>query len=304
MPLYAILVMLFVGSASLMSLLAYVLINRKSVVQERLDAMSQKGEESHDMPMEPTGWHRLLGNLGKTMPLRPSEHGKYVRQLTAAGLKRSSLPVFIGSKILLAAALPVSYLFFYGFPVEKDFTIMIIVATILGITGFLAPSAWLSRRLKQRQLQIFHELPDVLDLMTVCVEAGLSMEAAIVRIANEKHFMKSPLARELRTVISETHAGKTREEALRDFGERTMIDDIKSFATMLMQTEKLGTSLAQSLRIHSDSLRTVRKQKAEEAAAKTSVKLLFPLVFLIMPALFVVMLMPAMLRLLKVFAKI
>jgi len=103
-------------------------------------------------------------------------------------------------------------------------------------------------------------------------------------------------------MTQEVRAGKSRESALRDLGERTMLDDVKSFVAMLIQTEKLGTSLADSLRIHSDSLRTIRRQKAEEAAAKTSVKLMFPLVFLIMPALFVVMLMPALLRLGRVFS--
>ena len=100
----------------------------------------------------------------------------------------------------------------------------------------------------------------------------------------------------------ETRAGKSRTEALKDMGERTMLDDLKAFATMLIQTEQLGTSLAQALRIHSDSLHTIRRQMAEEEAAKTSIKLLFPLVFLIMPAMFVVMLMPALLRLMRVFS--
>ncbi|MBU2578388.1 type II secretion system F family protein, partial [Patescibacteria group bacterium] len=169
---------------------------------------------------------------------------------------------------------------------------------------FLIPSLWLSNKVKKRQLQIFHDLPDLLDLMTVCVEAGLSMDAAMIKVNEDQQFKKSPLASEMKIAIQETRAGKPRLEALRDMGERAKVDDLKDFAAMLIQTERLGTSLAQSLRVFSDSLRTVRRQRAEEAAAKTAVKLLFPLVFLIFPALLLVILGPGIIRIMKLFAEI
>ncbi len=139
--------------------------------------------------------------------------------------------------------------------------------------------------------------------MTICVEAGMSMDAAMIKVCEDQQFKKSPLATEIRIATNETRAGKPRLEALRDMGERTMVEDLKSFAAMLVQTEKLGTSLAQSLRIFSDSLRTIRRQKAEEAAAKTAVKLIFPLVFFIFPAILIVILGPGVIRISRFFSE-
>jgi tight adherence protein C len=179
----------------------------------------------------------------------------------------------------------------------------ILITLILAIVGYLFPTFWLRNRLQKRQTKIFHDLPDLLDLMTICVEAGLSLDSAMIKVCDDQQFKKSPLATEIRIATNETRAGKQRLEALRDIGERTMVDDLKSFAAMLVQTEKLGTSLAQSLRIFSDSLRTLRRQLAEEAAAKTSIKLVFPLVFFIFPAILVVILGPALIRLSRLFAE-
>jgi tight adherence protein C len=123
----------------------------------------------------------------------------------------------------------------------------------------------------------------------------------MIKVSEDEQFKRGPLARELKIALQETRAGKPRLEALRDMGERSMVDDLKAFAAMLIQTERLGTSLAQSLRIFSDSLRTERRQRAEEAAAKTAIKLLFPLVLFIFPALLVVILGPAVLRIMAFF---
>ncbi len=159
---------------------------------------------------------------------------------------------------------------------------------------YIAPNVWLNEKIKRRQTEIFHALPDVLDLLTVCVEAGLGLDAAIVRITEE--FQGNVLAQEFRTASAEARAGKPRMDALRDMGERTGVDDIKALVALLVQAEKLGASLARSLRVHSDSLRTKRRQIAEEAAAKTTIKMVFPLAFCIFPALMVVILGPAMIQ--------
>ncbi len=303
MQILALAALVFMGTALVLFVVMYAFIPRKSLLEERLESLSPTFEEPSylEKPLSPA--QRFLGRLGANVPLRPSEYGKYMKNLVAAGIRREMLPAFIGVKLLLLIALPGAYLFFYGLPLEEDLVVMVLISGILAILGYLLPSVWLGRQVKKRKLQIFHDLPDVLDLMTVCVEAGLSMDAAIIRISNDRQFMYSPLASELKVVTQETRAGKPREEALRDMGERTMVRDLKSFAAMLIQTERLGTSLAQSLRVHSDTLRTIRRQRAEEQAAKTSIKLLFPLVFLIMPALFVVMLMPALLRIAKFLAQ-
>jgi tight adherence protein C len=251
----------------------------------------------------PTKWQIFLGRLGKNVPMRPEDYGKYQRMLVAAGIKQDKVAMFMGVKLFLTVVLPLAYLVFYGIPVEKDSLIRIVISLALAIVGYLLPTFWLRNRLKRRQTRIFHDLPDLLDLMTICVEAGLSMDSAMIKVCDDQQFKKSPLAKEIRIATNETRAGKPRLEALRDIGERTMVDDLKSFAAMLVQTEKLGTSLAQSLRIFSDSLRTIRRQIAEEAAAKTSIKLVFPLVFFIFPAILVVILGPGLIRIGKLFAE-
>ncbi len=304
MPLFGVVALVFLGLSLVFFLVLYFLLPKKSIVEERLESMAHRTEAEVFLERPPTTWQRFLGNIGGRVPLSPRDYNKYMKGIVAAGYRPGIMPIFIGSKFLLAVALPAAFVLFYGLPSGLDSNSLIITAAIFAIIGFLAPTYWLRSRIRNRQIRIFHDLPDVLDLMTVCVEAGLSMDAAILRISSDKQFRASPLSKELRLTVTEVRTGKPRTEALRDLGERTMLDDMKSFVAMMIQTEKLGTSLADSLRVHSDSLRTIRRQKAEEAAAKTSVKLLFPLVFLIMPALFVVMLMPALLRIAKVFGEI
>lgn len=300
MPIY-IIILFFVAATLVLFFLALLILPKKTALEQRLEHMTPQAAQGGATVLEgpPGAWHRFLSALGRKIPVGKTEEGKYTRTLIAAGIKGERLPVFLGFKIFLAVALPVAYVAFYGLPVQRDLKIIALFASALAITGFLIPSVWLTRKVKHRQVRIFHDLPDVLDLMTICVEAGLSLDAAMIRISDDPQFKESPLVGEMRIATQETRAGKPRLDALRDMGERTMVDDLKAFAAMLIQTEKLGTSLAQSLRIHSDSLRLERKQMAEEAAAKTSVKLLFPLVFFIFPPLLVVILGPGFIRLLR-----
>jgi tight adherence protein C len=167
--------------------------------------------------------------------------------------------------------------------------------------GLCLPDAFLKMKARRRQEAISDSLPDGLDLMTVCVEAGLGINSAFVKIAEEFRISSPALSEEFDVVNREMVAGKPRTEALRALASRTGVEDVKSLVAMLIQTERLGTSLAQSLRVHSDSLRVKRRQKAEEAAAKTTIKLVFPLVFLLFPALFIVILGPGVLQILRVF---
>jgi tight adherence protein C len=280
---------MFAGIASLLFFLFYVVMPKKTILKERIETLTSPTEELSLTEKQVGSWQKFLSRLGKNVPLRPQDYGKYQKMLVAAGLKKERLPIFMGFKILLTILLPSVYLVFYGIPFEKDFTTRLLLTIALAIAGFLIPTYWLRNKLKNRQLRIFHDLPDLLDLMTVCVEAGLSMDAAMIKVCEDQQFKRSPLAREITIAVQETRAGKPRLEALRDMGERTMVDDLKSFAAMLIQTERLGTSLGQSLRVFSDSLRTIRRQIAEEAAAKTSVKLIFPLVFCIFPAILIIL---------------
>ena len=296
-----LIIVLFISISVALISIFYALFSRKAIARERLSDIAVPVEESVTLEKPITGIQRFFGRLGGKLPLSPNEQGKYARLLVAAGIRRERLPVFLGIQVFMMLVLPGTYIFFYALPSRQPLLDTAIISCILLILGYLIPSFQLRRMVRARQLKIFHDLPDVLDLMTVCVEAGLSMESAMLRISEDSQFRNTPLAKEMRLALQETRAGKPRADALRDMGERTMLDDLKSFCTMLIQTERLGTSLAQSLRIHADSLRTMRRQRAEELAAKTAIKLLFPLVFLIMPAIFVVVLMPALLRIIEFF---
>lgn len=177
----------------------------------------------------------------------------------------------------------------------------IFLMTLTGlIGGFVSPDIFLRLKIRERQEQITDSLPDGLDLLVVCVEAGLGLNAAFVKITEEFKLSAPVLSDEFDIVNREMVAGKPRQEALHALAERTGVEDVKSLVAMLVQTEKLGTSLSQSLRVHSDSLRTRRRQRAEEAAAKTTIKLVFPLVFLLFPALFIVILGPGVIQIIRV----
>ena len=303
MAIIGVSLLMFLGIASILLYLLYIAYPKKSIVQERIESMQPRVESVRVFEQPPTKLQKFLGRLGKNVPMRPEDYGKYQKMLVAAGIKQDKIAMFMGVKLFLTMALPLTYLVFYGIPVEKDFTMRLVISIALAILGYLLPTFWLRNRLKKRQIRIFHDLPDLLDLMTICVEAGLSMDAAMIKVCDDLQFKKSPIATEIRIATNETRAGKPRLEALRDMGERTMVDDLKSFAAMLVQTEKLGTSLAQSLRIFSDSLRTIRRQMAEEAAAKTAVKLVFPLVFFIFPTILIVILGPAVIRISRFFTE-
>jgi tight adherence protein C len=293
----------FLAVAILTSYILYPILTKRTIIQERLDALGQKESTARPSIVDTrTPWQELLAQIGEKIRIAPKEKSKYSKMLIAAGMRKGSVSIFLGIKLLLACLLPLPFIFFYAFPrgeLLRVDSLLYIVA--LAICGFLLPSFWLHRKVEYRKTEIFHTLPDVLDLLTVCVEAGLGLDAALVRASENPVFKGNPLAEEIKIASMETRAGKPRSEALRDIAERTMVDDVKSFVTMLVQTERFGTSLSLALRVYSDSLRTKRKQIAEESAAKTAIKILFPLAFFIFPALMVVIIGPAFYKILGIF---
>ena len=236
-----------------------------------------------------------LKKLGSKVPRSPSEMGKLQRRLVAAGYRRNeAVGIFLGLRIGFALLL------FVLFATPILFRPNLLSA--LGACGFgyVLAGAMLGRLAKKRQHRIQLGLPDALDLLVVSVEAGLGLDQAIQRVGDELAFAHPDLADELSLINLELRAGKARGEALRNLGERTGVDDVVSLVTMLIQTDKFGTSVAQSLRVHSETLRTKRRQRAEEAAAKTGVKMVFPLVFCIFPAIWVVTIGPAIIKFVQV----
>jgi tight adherence protein C len=173
--------------------------------------------------------------------------------------------------------------------------VLLFVATL----GYYVPNVVLSRKAGRRRREIFETIPDALDLLTVCVEAGLSLERALVKVAAEIHIKSITLAQELQLVLMEMRAGFTKEKALRNFALRSGVEDVDVLVAMLIQSERFGTSVGDSLRVHSENLRTKRRMLAEECAAKIGLKLLFPLIFCIFPTLLMVLLGPAAIQLMR-----
>jgi tight adherence protein C len=236
-----------------------------------------------------------LKKMGNIAPKSVSEMGTLQKTLVQAGFRgNEALPIFFG--IRLGCAL----LFFalLALPIFTRPNILFAMGAC-GL-GYLLPSMVLKRLGKRRQKRIRMGLADALDLLVVSVEAGLGLDQAIQRVADELGFAHPDLCDELRLINLELRAGKNRVDALRNLGERTGVDDVISLVAMLVQTDKFGTSVAQSLRVHSETLRTKRRQRAEEAAAKTGVKMVFPLVFCIFPAIWVVTIAPAAIKFIQV----
>jgi tight adherence protein C len=219
--------------------------------------------------------------------------------LVHAGYRHpNALAIYCGARLGLMGALGVSGLLVA--PVFGGGIVVGALAALWGaVLGWLAPAVYVGKRAKARQKDIQRALPDAVDLLVVCVEAGLALNQAMVRVATEIEHVSRVTSEELILVNLEIRAGVPREEALRALGERTGVADVRSLVAMLIQTDRFGTSIAQALRVHSDSSRTKRRQLAEEAAAKTTIKLVFPLVLFVFPALFVVILGPAVITMVR-----
>jgi len=219
-----------------------------------------------------------------------------------AGYRSQSVPLYyFGAKTLMALALPGIFFLYVGISrLELGTYNIMLFFLMLAALGYYLPNMILARMVFLRQRELFENFPDAIDLMTVCVEAGLAMDAAMSKVAEEMRLKSKVLAEELHLVNLEMRAGRTREQALRNLALRTGVEEVEGLVTMLVQADRFGTSIAASLRVHSDMLRTKRRQKAEEAAAKIALKLLFPLIFFIFPSLLLVLLGPAFIQIYRI----
>jgi tight adherence protein C len=236
-----------------------------------------------------------LKKMGGMAPRPAAEMGKLRLRLVAAGFRGSeALIIFLGARV--ATALAAFTLFMTPLLLRPN----LLAAFVACAFGYVVPGMILARLAKRRQHRIRLGLPDALDLLVVSVEAGLGLDQAIQRVGAELTFAHPDLCDELKLINLELRAGKGRAEALHNLSDRTGVDDIRTLVTMLVQTDKFGTSVAQSLRVHSETVRTKRRQRAEEQAAKTGVKMVFPLVICIFPAIYVVTLGPAAIKFMQV----
>jgi tight adherence protein C len=269
--------------------------NAASTIEQRLGEvtgmpMSRAEEAAYGKAVLDT-----LKRLGNIAPRSAKEMGKLKQRLVVAGFRNSeALVVFFGIRIGVALAA----FALFATPVIRQPNFLMALAVCM--VGYVVPGMVLARMAKRRQHRIRLGLPDALDLLVVSVEAGLGLDAAIQRVGHELAFAHPDLCSELRLINLEMRAGTARADALNNLAERTGVDDVQSLVAMLVQTDKFGTSVSQSLRVHSETVRTKRRQRAEEAAAKTGVKLVFPLVFCIFPSIWVVTIGPAAIAFIEV----
>lgn len=278
-------VFLLIGSAGLL------LFYRAAMVKRISSIVTRKQERGFVAALQQTGSSLggVVEKFEKVIPKSQSEVSVVQQRLIRAGFRKdSALSFFYGTKFLVPLTLA-AVVFFTGLGEQSPF---IMYAAALGI-GYLAPDFWLGKKIKSRQKKIRLGLPDVLDLLVICVEAGLGMDQATQRAAQELAEAHPAVADELGIVALEQRAGRPRQDAWRHLAERTDVDSVRNLVSMLVQSEQFGTSIAKTLRTHSDTLRTQRIQQVEEMAAKTTVKLIFPLVLFIFPCLFLVTLGPA-----------
>ena len=265
------------------------------------------GGEKAQGPSVPEQWLNRVARATKplarlSVPDAGYESSSLRRRFMNAGVRNAAAPMaFFGLKTALALALPM--LAFIGLTLARsqlrgvELLLMLLVASAI---GYYLPNYVLSKAIARRQREIFENFPDALDLMTVCMEAGLGTEAALNKVAEDMVHKSPTLSEELRLVNLELRAGSPRDRALRNLAMRTGVEEVEGFVTMIIQADRFGTSIAQSLRVHSETVRTRRRQKAEEAAAKIPLKLLFPLIFCIFPALMLVIIGPAIIQMVRV----
>ncbi len=238
---------------------------------------------------------KVLKPLGDMIPRSPEEMSRQERRLAQAGIRRKDGPALLyGVKIVLAVILVIVGSLI---PTARQNPALLVLLPVL--FGALLPDMWVSRMVQNRKDNLRRALPDALDLAVVCVEAGLGLDQSLVRIGSELSAVYPELSDEFQLYSLEVNAGKKRAEALRNLGGRTDVDDIKAFVAVLIQTDRFGTSVAQSLRVFAETMRTKRRQRAEEHAAKMNIKMIPPLVFFIFPAIFIVVIGPAIIAIIR-----
>jgi tight adherence protein C len=245
----------------------------------------------------------LTGPISKlSLPKEGWEQSKLRIRFMNAGYRNSVAPMlFFATKTFLTFALP-SFFVLYSTLVVTHFKPNVFLFMVVGLAalGYFLPNILLAKRITYRQREIFESFPDALDLIIVCVEAGLGLDAALARVGEEMHLRSPILGEELHLINLELRAGGSRERALRNLALRTGVEDIDTLVAMLVQSDRFGTSVADSLRVHAETLRTKRRLRAEEAAAKIATKLLFPLIFFIFPSMLLVLLGPAFISIYRV----
>lgn len=267
-------------------------------IGDRLSQFTERAMSLEDLELQQPFFQRVIVPMSKSMLVTLGKYGpKQSAERLKVSLQQAGNPgnitplMFSGLRIVLAVVL----LLVFGFVTMTTMEfIQAMLYTVMGVAiGYLLPGIWLGQQIKKRKHNIVKSLPDALDLLTIAVEAGLAFDSGIQRVAEK---WDNELSREFRRVLADMRLGRTRRDSLKDLATRTGVEDVQTFTAAIIQADQLGVSMAKILRIQSDQMRIRRRQRAEEAAQKAPVKMLFPMVFLIFPALFVVILGPAVPR--------
>ena len=274
--------------------------NRDRSVEQRLAGLQAAPNPLGASPQSPSAWHSMANRMGPLLThLATPREGGQVSDLRIhfynAGLRHALwLPGFLVAKVFLALLLPTLMLAFGGLLGTQAFSAPVLAGMVLlcGV-GYYIPNMVLNVKVSARQREIQEAMPDAIDLLTICVEAGLGIDAAMRKTGSELGLRSPALAEELDLVVLELQVGASRETAMHNFSMRTGVEDVGVFVTILLQSEHFGSNMADSLRIHSETMRDKRMQRAEEIAAKIPIKLLFPTLFFIFPSIFIVLLGPA-----------
>lgn len=279
-------------------------------LQDRLQILKTGRDEKsgNAVKTEVSPWLGKIVELAKpvaqlSVPKEGWENSTLRIHFMNAGYRSETAPtIFFLAKTLLTFTLPalvVLYIVISGTSI-KDNSLLLFYIVVAAALGYFLPNVFLERRIAYRKREIFESFPDAMDLIIVCVESGLGLDAALARVSEEIHMISPTLGEELHLINLELRAGSSRERALRNLALRTGVEDIDTLVAMLVQSDRFGTSIAQALRVHAENLRTKRRLRAEEAAAKIALKLLFPLIFFIFPSMLLVLLGPAIISINRV----
>lgn len=295
-------VITFLSVVAILGALTYAFVPGELNIPSRLSRMLNPTAPVRETKFRERQQERAkeaLASVGKLVSARSASSQSQI-MLLRAGMRGPEARLAITGVRILLPVIFVAVAYFSG--VYRDRAVPVFVGAV--VLGYVLPEFWLARRIRARQHRLRAALPDGLDLLVICVEAGLGLDQALLRVSQELHRAHRDFSDELQLVSTEMRLGKTRTDALRELGRRTGLDDVKALVTMLIQTERFGTSIAQSLRVFSDDLRTKRRQRAEEMAAKISIKMVPVLVLFIFPALMVVVLGPAIVTVMRQFLKL
>lgn len=293
MPLLLI-ILVFVTVVMAVFAFGAAVVTPSSMLGARLRALGgQQTQAPENKPAMRERIEQALDPISKAIPLSPSDVSRTRKWMIQAGFRDAGdVNYYYGARVLMAVIGVAGVVLFSG--LANPFLII-----GFGGLGFFLPRFILKRMIRDRQNRIRLALPDALDLTVICVEAGLALDQALMRVGQDLHHAHPDLSDEFHLVNLEMRAGKPRAEALRNLVDRTGVDDIRSLVGTLIQTDRFGTSVAQALRVHSDSLRTERRQRAEEQAAKTTIKMVPPLVVFVLPSIIFVTIGPAVIELIR-----